>query len=333
MRLIGEDDFERQNCRGSWRADDGSGYEASWQYDPATDRVLFSISQLPVDDQRWIAIGFSSNRRMPNTDVVYGWISNNQPRYFDGFLSAYAPPSNDENNRGTNDVILSKFAKIGNKMTMVFSKPRLGGTDDVSLNNVYLVFPTKPGFYLDPGAILKHDGTPTIGPRVDFSNCDHRRGAVAAVSPPLPPSTASTCEGGWETNDGATYRVVWQYDPSSDGVVFTVTVGRTDAWVAIGFSQNRRMRGALVDYTGVNTDETSEIRLLAAERLANKQTIQFWKPRVGGRRNDFTLHDVHLILPTKPGRWSERPQFAMGKHEAAPTVGPKVFFNTCVARA
>lgn len=84
----------------------------------------------------------------------------------------------------------------------------------------------------------------------------------------------------------------------------------------------------ITDYSGPRPDERNELMLIAAKKQSNSQIIRFWKPRVGDGNNDFVLHNVHLIFPTKPGAWSERP-LNIGQHRSDPVIGPKVFFNNC----
>ncbi|XP_014661390.1 PREDICTED: mucin-5AC-like [Priapulus caudatus] len=153
-------------CSGSWIADDGS-YTATWDYVPATDRVRFSVSVNTLTG--WIGLGFSNNRFMPFTDLAYGWINEqNEAKLIDGWLYTYSVPRSGEQQ----DLELISASRSGNRQTIEFTKPRLGGQDDLDLAGVYLVFPTKPGPYdASSESVSKHHEPPVIGPKVDFTSC------------------------------------------------------------------------------------------------------------------------------------------------------------------
>ncbi|KAH7971442.1 hypothetical protein HPB49_024151 [Dermacentor silvarum] len=89
----------RDPCQGEWRypstcRGDSCTYTASWLANPHTEEVSFEIRSKIAD--RWTGLGFSEDRRMPNTDAVIGWVEKNG-RFFvyDMWLSGYKEPSND----------------------------------------------------------------------------------------------------------------------------------------------------------------------------------------------------------------------------------------------
>ncbi|KAH6941637.1 hypothetical protein HPB50_021001 [Hyalomma asiaticum] len=97
INLHGE--TRRDPCQGEWRypstcRGDSCTYTASWLANPHTEEVSFEIRSKIAD--RWTGLGFSEDRRMPNTDAVIGWVEKNG-RFFvyDMWLSGYKEPSND----------------------------------------------------------------------------------------------------------------------------------------------------------------------------------------------------------------------------------------------
>lgn len=85
------------------------------------------------------------------------------------WMSTKAHPRTSEKN----DLSAISFSKTEKLHTISFWKPREANEkDDLTLEDVYLIFPVDPGPYNRKfGRIFKHKRNPVIGPKVSFNRC------------------------------------------------------------------------------------------------------------------------------------------------------------------
>ena len=74
-------------------AEDGS-YYATWALTEDREQIQVTMAATVAADG-WVAIGFSANDRMPNSDMVVGYINGPSIMLYDSWASEYAAPSVD----------------------------------------------------------------------------------------------------------------------------------------------------------------------------------------------------------------------------------------------
>ncbi|KAH6941636.1 hypothetical protein HPB50_021000 [Hyalomma asiaticum] len=176
-------------CSGSWRfpdscATDDCEYTASWHYQASSDQVFFTIT---TRSNKWTGIGFSTNKAMPKTDAILGWVEETG-RYFimDVWMEGYEPPLLDP----VQDVANMSGHRRDGRTTLSFARQRY--SDDVGYDLdldqcLYMVFPTHGGvFNAVSKKIRKHEQRPLISSEpVCFTGC-HPQGATRPAPRPSP---------------------------------------------------------------------------------------------------------------------------------------------------
>lgn len=181
-------------CSGSWRfpescSGDGCEYAASWSYHAPSDQVLFTVS---TRSNKWTGIGFSSNRAMPKTDAILGWVEETG-RFFimDVWMDGYEAPFLDP----VQDVGNMSGSRQDGRTTLSFARRRYSGDAayDLDLDQcLYLVFPTHGGvFNAVSKKIRHHEQTPLVSREpVCFMHC--HPGAAVPTGPPVPETRATS---------------------------------------------------------------------------------------------------------------------------------------------
>ncbi|CAN7938780.1 unnamed protein product [Ixodes hexagonus] len=181
-------------CSGSWRfpescSGDSCEYTASWSYHGPSDQVLFTVS---TRSNKWTGIGFSSNRAMPKTDAILGWVEETG-RFFimDVWMDGYESPLLDP----VQDVGNMSGSRQDGRTTLSFARRRYSGDAmyDLDLDQcLYLVFPTHGGvFNAVSKKIRHHEQTPLVShDPVCFMHC--HPGATVPTRPPVPETRATS---------------------------------------------------------------------------------------------------------------------------------------------
>lgn len=181
-------------CTGSWRfpescAGDSCEYMASWSYHGPSDQVLFTVS---TRSNKWTGIGFSSNKKMPKTDAILGWVEETG-RFFimDVWMDGYEAPFLDP----VQDVGNMSGSRQDGRTTLSFARRRYSGDAmyDLDLDQcLYLVFPTHGGvFNAVSKKIRHHEQTPLVSREpVCFMHC--HPGASVPTGPPVPETRATS---------------------------------------------------------------------------------------------------------------------------------------------
>uniref|UniRef100_T1JGW5 DOMON domain-containing protein n=1 Tax=Strigamia maritima TaxID=126957 RepID=T1JGW5_STRMM len=157
-------------------------YRASWEFDPDTDDINFTIFTKHFN--MWTGIGFSEDKLMNNTDAIIGWV-NEDGHYFmmDMWINGYTAPLLD----GLQNVDNQAGMRNESGTTLFFSRKRQTGdhTMDLSFSDqecLYMIFPYHGGHYNAVNKKLKmHGKTPAVSSR---KVCIHANDAVASSSPP-----------------------------------------------------------------------------------------------------------------------------------------------------
>lgn len=154
-------------CRFSFPAgcqDNDCQYQASWQLNTTSQQVNFLISSR-LTEQRWSGIGFSTDTRMPNSDLV---LSSTDSRIADWWMSAYSSPELD----ATNNLQNAKAFYADGRLYTSFTRPlRTGDAKDTDLNSCpYFFFPVEGGSYVNGRAQI-HTTTPRVVGPICSLNC------------------------------------------------------------------------------------------------------------------------------------------------------------------
>ncbi|XP_014676180.1 PREDICTED: uncharacterized protein LOC106816139 [Priapulus caudatus] len=136
-------------------------YRAMWAYNAQNDSIRFGV-QAKNYGLDWTGIGFSRDRLMPDSDVVYGWVSpeTGNVTLIDGHLDGYGPPRPDVRR----DVTRVSGSLVNGITSLQFWRPRAtGDRDDVQFTDddcFYFLFPYDTNRY-KPG-VMRHRSTPMV---------------------------------------------------------------------------------------------------------------------------------------------------------------------------
>ncbi|XP_076462035.1 uncharacterized protein LOC143294544 [Babylonia areolata] len=161
------------------------GLDFSWTYSNLSDLITFNISSSSlVSPGRWMALGFSDDSRMANSDVIYGGIDHSgTPFIRDGWLYGYAQPRVDSRQ----DAVLVSAQHVNNATTLVFTRPRTtDDSDDLDLSVCRFVFFAADGGPVFPGnanTIGQHRSTPVVSSqRICFGFCQSEDDETTTVT-------------------------------------------------------------------------------------------------------------------------------------------------------
>lgn len=171
------------DCRGFWKHPrdcvpdkHNCEYFARWETIGRGDEMRFHIETTHTNT--WTGIGFSDDRKMPQTDAIIGWVDKNgRPFLMDAWMSGYQNPIIDSPSNKQD--IYNTSGRIDNGVTTIeFTRKRetkdkahdLSFTDEHCL---YLVFPIQGGgFHEVNKKIRKHEQTPVVTEsRVCIKSC------------------------------------------------------------------------------------------------------------------------------------------------------------------
>ncbi|XP_076440342.1 uncharacterized protein LOC143279906 [Babylonia areolata] len=162
---------EEEDCNRGACAAKTCGLDFAWAYDVSTDLITFNISAKYVASDQWIALGFSDNEQMANTDVIYGGVgTDGNPFVQDGWLYDQKPPRVDSQQ----DAQILSGGHADSRTSLVFTRRRsTGDPADLDLSECrYVFFAKKGGKIRDGGAITKHVEKPVISAaKVCFGVC------------------------------------------------------------------------------------------------------------------------------------------------------------------
>lgn len=363
----------RDPCQGEWRypstcRGDSCTYSASWLANPHTEEVSFEIRSKIAD--RWTGLGFSEDRRMPNTDAVIGWVEKNG-RFFvyDMWLSGYKEPSNDVRS----DLFNVSGEHADGMTTLRFARKFDTGdkVHDLAFTEghcLHLVFPVAGGTY---NSVLRKIGRHAQNPAISKTTlCLHGcREPPPKRPPPPPPSlppaeqgpnggSSDACSGSWRFPDSCAaddceYTASWHYQASSDQVFFTITT-RSNKWTGIGFSTNKAMpktdailgwveetgRYFIMDvwmegYEPPLLDPVQDVANMSGHRRDGRTTLSFARQRYSDDVGyDLDLDQcLYLVFPTHGGVFNAVSK-KIRKHEQRPLISSEpVCFTACHPQA
>lgn len=232
-------------CTGRYSAAntaDGVNWNVEWTVSEDFQSISFTVM---ARTDGYVAIGFSMDRFMPNTDIIVGAVNStgNMSYVSDRYANARAPPSVDISqdimNATAEEVLLN-----GSVYTIVrFIRPvSTGDPNDLTLRGgayVLYAWGMENNFVAnDSGSIARHGGTP--------ANRGVSREPINFLCPAptaQPPVVPGDCTGSFAapgTRGGVNWNAMWTVSADSRYVTFTVTA-QTSGWVAIGFSLNQAM--------------------------------------------------------------------------------------------
>jgi hypothetical protein len=119
------------SCAGSWKT---AGYTAEWTV--RGDMISFEVTAVTTG---WVGIGFSLDRKMPNSDVVVGASDGSGNSFIvDGFAFLRALPEKDN----SSDLMDQSVMRNGGNVTLQFTRQRVTADDrDLSLDRcVYFLY-------------------------------------------------------------------------------------------------------------------------------------------------------------------------------------------------
>lgn len=158
--------FDRNDCE----------YAVRWTFMPDTDHVHFTVQSSSSDS--WTGVGFSGDRRMPNSDAVLGFVpaSGAQEAVVrDVWLSGYRPPSIDEQQ----NVFNVTAQRSNGRQVISFVRPRVTSDEqDLEFGDeqcFHMLFPIKGGDFVAENMIFGfHKSTPKVSSKkICIKACDH----------------------------------------------------------------------------------------------------------------------------------------------------------------
>lgn len=176
-------------CRGKFSSPAGCKdidcqYVAKWQYLPSTDSIWFMVQT--KNDANWHGIGFSDDKKMPNSDVIITWLRGAQLRVSDMWISEYTLPEPDQIPSITN--VTAKL--VGPNLRVDFIRPRkTGDAKDFQFSDdqcAYFIFPTHGGgVNPEQSTISKHDVTPIFSEKkICIVSCEMAETAQSVSAEP-----------------------------------------------------------------------------------------------------------------------------------------------------
>ncbi|CAH1785154.1 unnamed protein product, partial [Owenia fusiformis] len=176
---LGCEGSDRSRCR----------YRAEFYCNPVYTEVSVRITA-SQSQNTWIGIGFSMSKRMPNSDVITGWLDGDRGVVQDRWAQGYSRPKLDRTN---NLIDTAVFTNEDGTTTMQF-KRELNTTDpeDVGLGPdcIYILFPVGGGYIGDNYKISKHLQTPNVtAEKVCITTCPAFSGKW---SPTVPEATTKS---------------------------------------------------------------------------------------------------------------------------------------------
>ncbi|XP_078576329.1 uncharacterized protein LOC144861999 [Branchiostoma floridae x Branchiostoma japonicum] len=161
-----EDDSEGE-CRGRWSTPEGCrgddcDHSVSWTYNSDTDKIFFEMSARQTSE-KWLGIGFSNNRVMPNTDVIVAAVTfDGRVSITDRWANARAMPPEDS----SNDIEDPQGSYNNGVINVNFTRQRNTGDDnDLAFtdDDCLYMFYARGGTYDHAAQTLSyHPTTPTI---------------------------------------------------------------------------------------------------------------------------------------------------------------------------
>ncbi|XP_015781892.1 uncharacterized protein LOC107359829 isoform X2 [Tetranychus urticae] len=175
-------------CAGEWKYPSnctgyGCDYQIAWEYMDDTDEIMFNLQT--KNTNRWTGIGFSNNKRMPNTDVILGLVEESG-RFFlmDTWLDGYTSPPLDKKQDIHNS---TAWRENGITNLKFYRFRKTSDPKDFEFNDTacpYFVFPIRGGvFNAVNKRIRKHEDVPIIS---------EDRVCIRSCKPKLPSSPAPT---------------------------------------------------------------------------------------------------------------------------------------------
>ncbi|CAH1775664.1 unnamed protein product [Owenia fusiformis] len=96
-------------------------YHLQWEWNQETDDILFTLRSTTPD--RWVSVGFSNDKLMPNTDIYIGWLDNGIPVVTDRYASSRSEPQLDS----SQDIGVGDGGLQNGVMTLRFNRSRNTG--------------------------------------------------------------------------------------------------------------------------------------------------------------------------------------------------------------
>ncbi|KAK6188307.1 hypothetical protein SNE40_004509 [Patella caerulea] len=169
------------SCNGRWPSTCNScNLEATWVFDAATDSIKFTIKARLNGQKKWVALGFSADTSMPNSDAVVGWVENGQVTVTDRWMTAKSLPVQD-----TKNDITDVSGDVTNGVTTIsFTRKRdTGDTQDFQFTDTQCgyMFYAMGGSYNNDGSFGKHATTPVVSSqKICIRSCD-----IQSTTPPV----------------------------------------------------------------------------------------------------------------------------------------------------
>ncbi|GAV04328.1 hypothetical protein RvY_14625 [Ramazzottius varieornatus] len=188
---------DNEDCGGIFKYPSGCikeacAYVATWRPGSSVDEIEFSIETDRPD--LWSAIGFSDDKLMKGSDIIYGFIrTNGMPRLVEAFAADYMAPVRDFRN----EIRVIDGGRTGNRAFFHFArKLTTRNPNNFDFGNgrcPFFKFPVLGGSF-DPNTLMidKHQRTPIVSPtRICLKSCTAPRvtkppGKVLMVPPTVP---------------------------------------------------------------------------------------------------------------------------------------------------
>ncbi|XP_055339646.1 uncharacterized protein LOC129589127 isoform X2 [Paramacrobiotus metropolitanus] len=255
-------------CRGEWRSPpdcptEKCEYLAMWEFNVSSGEIQFFVQSAHPD--RWTGIGFSSNGKMPQSQIIYGYRTGDASvALLQGTAEGYYPPVNDTDQEILHPVGWVKDGLLG--LSFRRNKTLDGAFWDDEKLCPYFLFPYTGGSVDSAsGRIGKHIQTPVVSAnRICMQPCTFLPTVPVTLAPSttLPTTQPTTVQPTTTTllpviegtpcraifsyprncnGSDCIYVAQWDYIPDRDEINFLILSNRLNTWTGIGFSDTGEM--------------------------------------------------------------------------------------------
>ena len=323
------------SCSGSWGMQCLNGHCANnlnWNiYNDGT--VHFTMSSRT---NKWIGLAISDDKKMPNSDAIVGWVSNNVPVMSDRYIKSYRLPSVDP----INNVHLVSGSYVNGITSLQFYRAINTSDDqnDISLHGChYLMYAIGGSYNNITKDIGIHPSLPFITAQkvcMDVSQCSN-------IYSPLAPDmlTVNNCSGKWSircVNRKCADFLTWNI--YNDGTVHFQMSAKTDKWIGLGISGNRKMpnsdaivgwvsngKATLTDrhlnsYSQSQVDAENNVNLVNGTFIDGITTLHFYRQMsTNDVENDINLHGCYYLFFAIGGNYNDT-TLQIGPHPSRPAI-------------
>ncbi|EDV20800.1 uncharacterized protein TRIADDRAFT_60676 [Trichoplax adhaerens] len=329
-------------CSGQWRTGCFNGdcqSRVNWNvYNDGT--IHF---QMKSKTDKWVALGFSYQEKMPNTDAIVGWYYNSTPTLMDSFIDGYKTPKVD----AINDAYLINSSNINGEVTFNFYRHIITGDsqgDTILFGCNHFFLAVGGDFNPDTGILSKHPLKPSITSEIICI-------FPSICSDDIPPDVGArkdslvfdNCSGSWITGcDIGICQNQLNWKVYKDGRIEITMASRTDRWIAMGISDDRHMNNSdaivasflndaptIYDrYLTVNTSNhyaqmdsqyNQNVFLISSSIIDGRATFRFYRNvTTNDTETDISLEGCHYFFFGIGGVF--RPGGEITKHWSTPFI-------------